>query len=65
MSVAGSHDPGIDLPRQLEIVGIFAFAPDERVVLFNCASGLKYPMPLAGKRLKLGSAVDWRQLTEA
>ena len=24
------------------------FAPSERVVLFNCASGLKYPMPEAG-----------------
>jgi len=30
--------------------------------LFNCASGLKYPMPEAGKRLKLGSAVDWQRL---
>jgi len=39
--------------------------PDERVVLFNCASGLKYPMPEAGKRLRLGGAVDWRQLSEA
>jgi threonine synthase len=37
--------------------------PDDRVVLFNCASGLKYPMPDAGRRLKLGSAIDWRQLT--
>jgi threonine synthase len=37
--------------------------PDERVVLFNCASGLKYPMPEAGTRLKLGEAVDWRKLT--
>ena len=35
----------------------------ERVVLFNCASGLKYPMPEAGTPLKLGSAIDWRQLT--
>jgi threonine synthase len=35
---------------------------DDRVVLFNCASGLKYPMPEAGRRLKLGSAIDWRQL---
>ena len=35
---------------------------DDRVVLFNCASGLKYPMPEAGKRLKLGSAVDWQRL---
>jgi len=33
----------------------------ERAVLFNCATGLKYPMPPAGKPLKLGSAVDWTQ----
>ena len=38
--------------------------PDDRVVLFNCASGLKYPMPEAGRRLKLGAAVDWRELTK-
>ena len=38
---------------------------DDRIVLFNCASGLKYPMPEAGRHLKLGNAVDWRQLTEA
>ncbi len=37
--------------------------PDDRVVLFNCASGLKYPMPEAGTPFKLGSTVDWRQLT--
>ena len=37
--------------------------PDDRVVLFNCASGLKYPMPEAGSRLQLGQAVDWRKLT--
>jgi len=36
---------------------------DERVVLFNCASGLKYPMPEAGIRLKPGEPIDWRQLT--
>jgi threonine synthase len=39
--------------------------PDERVVLFNCASGLKYPMPEAGRRLKLGNAVDWQELIRA
>jgi threonine synthase len=39
--------------------------PDERVVLFNCASGLKYPMPEAGTPLKLGSAIDWQELTAA
>ena len=31
----------------------------ERAVLFNCASGLKYPMPEAGTLLKLGAPVDW------
>jgi threonine synthase len=31
----------------------------ERVVLFNCASGLKYPMPGAGSALKLGEPIDW------
>ena len=36
--------------------------PDERVVLFNCASGLKYPMPEAGTALKLGAAIDWPRL---
>jgi threonine synthase len=36
---------------------------DDRVVLFNCASGLKYSMPAAGRALKLGEPVDWRSLT--
>ena len=36
--------------------------PSERAVLFNCASGLKYPMPDAGRRLKLSSAIDWPRL---
>jgi threonine synthase len=36
--------------------------PGERVVLFNCASGLKYPMPDAGTPLKLGSAIDWQRV---
>src|SRR5207237_2884776 len=34
--------------------------PGERAVLFNCATGLKYPMPEAGTPLKLGQHVDWR-----
>jgi threonine synthase len=34
----------------------------ERAVLFNCASGLKYPMPPAGRPLKLGNAIDWQSL---
>jgi threonine synthase len=40
-------------------------APGERAVLFNCATGLKYPMPEAGIRLKLGEPVDWRQMQRA
>src|SRR5579872_2666264 len=36
----------------------------ERAVLFNCASGLKYPMPPAGTPLKLGSKIDWRALAK-
>jgi threonine synthase len=38
-------------------------SPEDRVVLFNCASGLKYPMPEAGTPLKLGKPLDWRDLT--
>src|SRR5438105_1973883 len=36
--------------------------PGERAVLFNCATGLKYPMPEAGTRLKLAEPVDWRRM---
>jgi threonine synthase len=36
----------------------------ERAVLFNCATGLKYPMPEAGTRLKLGSPIDWGQMRQ-
>jgi len=46
----------------LEALSSGRIRPEERVVLFNCASGLKYPMPEAGRRLKLGGAIDWPQL---
>ncbi|HEX3884819.1 MAG TPA: threonine synthase [Stellaceae bacterium] len=36
----------------------------ERAVLFNCASGLKYPMPEAGTRLKLSDKIVWRNLVD-
>jgi threonine synthase len=36
--------------------------PGERAVLFNCATGLKYPMPEAGTPLKLGEPVDWAKM---
>ncbi len=35
---------------------------NDRVVLFNCATGLKYPMPEAGTPLKLGAPIDWAAL---
>jgi threonine synthase len=31
---------------------------EERVVLFNCATGLKYPMPPAGEALDLNARID-------
>lgn len=34
----------------------------ERVVLFNCASGLKYPLPPAEARLDLGAQIDFGRL---
>lgn len=34
-------------------------ANDESVVLFNCATGLKYPLPDAGQRLDLGQEIDY------
>jgi threonine synthase len=33
----------------------------DRVVLFNCATGLKYPMPLARKFIDRTKPVDWTQ----
>jgi threonine synthase len=35
--------------------------PQERAVLFNCGSGLKYPMPAMDKTLSSGS-IDWDSL---
>jgi len=34
----------------------------DRVVLFNCASGLKYPLPAAEKRLDVNAAIDFGKL---
>jgi threonine synthase len=39
--------------------------PGERAILFNCATGLKYPMPEAGTPLKLGGSVDWARMRRA
>ena len=35
----------------------------ERAVLFNCATGLKYPMPAMDRALDRNRPVDWRALT--
>ena len=34
---------------------------DEKVVLFNCASGLKYPMPDSNKTIDKNSAIEYSQ----
>jgi len=34
-------------------------AADDRVVLFNCANGLKYPLPPADRRLDLNAPIDF------
>jgi threonine synthase len=35
---------------------------DERALLFNCATGLKYPMPAAGRRLDITKPIDYAAL---
>jgi threonine synthase len=35
---------------------------DERAVLFNCATGLKYPMPQVDRRLDRHAAIDYARL---
>ena len=35
---------------------------DDRCVLFNCATGLKYPMPEAGATLDRFATINWNAL---
>jgi threonine synthase len=37
-------------------------APSDRIVLFNCASGLKYPLPPSENRLDLNANIDFAAL---
>jgi threonine synthase len=37
-------------------------APADRVVLFNCASGLKYELPPVGRKLDLRGPIDFKAL---
>ena len=36
----------------------------EKVLLFNCALGLKYPMPAVHETIDLGKAIDYNEMTE-
>jgi threonine synthase len=36
---------------------------DEKVVLFNCASGLKYPMPDSNQTINKNSVIEYSQFT--
>ena len=38
---------------------------DESAVLFNCAIGLKYPLPAVGRRLDCTKPIDYGQLAAA
>jgi threonine synthase len=38
---------------------------DERVVLFNCGNGLKYPMPPVDQTLDHTAPINWNVLAEA
>ena len=38
---------------------------DDRVILFNCGSGLKYPMPPADAALDHTAPIDWDALASA
>ncbi len=40
-------------------------APSERVVLYNCGTGLKYPMPAADARLDRHKPIDYAALAKA
>ena len=36
-------------------------SPDEKVMLFNCATGLKYPMPPATKSIDKNAPIDFQE----
>jgi len=47
---------GYQLAIEKKIIG-----PDETVMLFNCATGLKYPMPPATKSIDKNTPIDYQQ----
>ena len=38
---------------------------DDRIVLFNCGSGLKYPMPPTNATLDHRAPIDWEAIARA
>ena len=68
--IEGKKTMGLELAEQLgwELPDVIFYptggrvAKDERVVLFNCATGLKYPMPPADRRLDRTKAIDYAAL---
>ena len=47
---------GYQLAIDKKIIG-----PDEKVILFNCATGLKYPMPSVINKLDKDTPIDYQQ----
>ncbi len=53
---------GATLAAWREAVAKGLVSPDERALLFNCATGLKYPLPDGSKYLDRNSPIDWATL---
>ena len=53
---------GATLAAYREAIKTGEVDPEERVVLFNCATGLKYPMPAAPQTLDRHAAIDFDTL---
>ena len=53
---------GATLAAYKEAVRTGEVDEDEQVVLFNCATGLKYPMPAATNRLDRHAPIDFDAL---
>ena len=58
----GRADGQVHLAAYREAVRTGEVDEDERVVLFNCATGLKYPMPEAPQSLDRHQPIDFDAL---
>ena len=59
-----SHDSHLIelVAERLWLVAEGRVAPEDRVVLFNCGSGLKYPMPQVTNTLDRHGEIDYAAL---